>query len=180
MSWKLPGRRCVGRAERKTPCAHSFARSRFIPSPHACTHGAVATNSETVRLFELGSLSCTGSLSGHRGIVLCLDSALTPSGRPLLVTGAKDHEVRVWDVHNVHTCLAVGAGHVGAVSAVAISRRLRSEGKPPFAASAGADKLLKVRVFFLLRLVLPRLCSILLAGSRSCVPPDRFFLLLRF
>ena len=40
-------------------------------------------------------------------------------------------------------CLGVGTGHVGAVSAVALSRRVAA-GKTPFLVSAGADRLLKV------------------------------------
>ena len=33
-----------------------------------------------VRLYDTETLSCTGSLTGHRDIVLCMDSAQTPQG----------------------------------------------------------------------------------------------------
>ena len=57
--------------------------------------------------------------------------------KTLLASGAKDNSVRVWD--NAGACLAVGQGHVGAVSALAFSRRSLY-----FLVSGGADKLLKV------------------------------------
>lgn len=63
----------------------------------------------------------------------------TATGRDVLVSGSKDTELRVWDAVT-GTCLAVAAGHVGAVAAVALSRKAKSA----FVASAGADKLLKV------------------------------------
>lgn len=45
------------------------------------------------------------------------------------MSGAKDHEVRVWGYGGgvdaaAPTCLAVGTGHVAAVSAVALSKRI--------------------------------------------------------
>ena len=62
------------------------------------------------------------------------------AGSGILVSGAKDNEVRVWSVPEGR-CLATGVGHVGSVSAVALARK--QPGK--FCVSAGADKLLKVR-----------------------------------
>ncbi len=59
------------------------------------------------------------------------------------MSGSKDHEIRIWDCNRCR-CLAVGTGHVAAVSAVALSKRISQPGKLAFAASAGADKLLKV------------------------------------
>lgn len=55
----------------------------------------------------------------------------------MLASGGKDNSIRVWD--EAGECLAVGQGHVGAVSALAFSRRSLS-----FLVSGGADKLLKV------------------------------------
>lgn len=176
---------------------------RFVGSKSNPSHIAIATNSEAVRLFDLGGLSCVASLVGHRDTVLCLDAALAPPAPPassssdaavgaaaagagagvvvtLLASGAKDQEVRVWaaaaaagapaaasaSAPDAPTdgaasssstyapaaaaaaavevrCLGVGTGHVGAVSAVALSRRVAA-GKTPFLVSAGADRLLKV------------------------------------
>jgi U3 small nucleolar RNA-associated protein 13 len=103
----------------------------------------VATNSEVIRVFELGSMSCAASLAGHKDIVLCLDHALLPaqgSGAPqeVLVSGAKDNEVRVWHVAT-GACLAIGQGHLGSVSSVAVAPKSKK-----LLVSAAADKLLKL------------------------------------
>jgi U3 small nucleolar RNA-associated protein 13 len=128
---------------------------RFVPQPPPGADAAaavppplllaVATNSEHVRLFDAATLSCVATLAGHRDAVLCLDACLaTGSGTaaaavPLLASGSKDREVRVWRAARGGACLAVGAGHVGAVSALAFARRGSG-----FLVSGGADKLLKV------------------------------------
>ncbi len=66
------------------------------------------------------------------------EEVAAPTG--VLVSGAKDNEVRAWEVPSGR-CLAVGVGHVGSVGAVALSRKQPLK----FIVSAGADKLLKVR-----------------------------------
>ena len=62
-------------------------------------------------------------------------------GLQLLASGAKDCEVRVWDPRS-GACLGAGAGHIGAIAAVALARSKAKAGS--FVVSAGADKLLKV------------------------------------
>lgn len=99
---------------------------------------AVATNSATVRTYDTTTMACTQSLRGHSDIVLCLDSAATKDGRPLLLTGSKDNSLRLWDAA-AGRCLATGEGHIAAVSSVAFGRR-----SSELAVSGGADKLLKV------------------------------------
>lgn len=64
-----------------------------------------------------------------------------PAGVELLASGAKDNEVRVWDTSS-GACLAVAAGHVAAVMAVAWSRSKAKAGR--YLATGGADKLLKL------------------------------------
>jgi U3 small nucleolar RNA-associated protein 13 len=59
----------------------------------------------------------------------------------LLASGSKDTEVRVWDAATFR-CLAVAAGHVGAVTAVAWSNSKAKGGR--YLATGGADKLLKL------------------------------------
>ena len=102
---------------------------------------AVVTNSPTVRMFDPSTMSCVGSLSGHSAVVLCVDAALASDGTALIITGAKDHAVRLWDAAS-RSCVAVGEGHVGAVAAVAFppksSKGLR------FAVSGGSDRVLRV------------------------------------
>ncbi len=69
---------------------------------------------------------------------------LVPSvtaGVELLASGSKDCEVRVWDPARA-ACLAVAAGHVAAVTAVAWSKSKSKAGN--YLASGGADKLLKL------------------------------------
>lgn len=103
------------------------------------THLAVSTNSEHIRIFDARTLNCIAILSGHTDIVLCIDALRDHmSGNTLLASGSKDTTVRLWNAFSGR-CLAVGDGHVGAVSAVAFSRK--GEG---FLVSGGADKLLKV------------------------------------
>jgi U3 small nucleolar RNA-associated protein 13 len=71
--------------------------------------------------------------------VLCLDAARGASDRDLLVSGSKDCEARAW-CGATGACLGVAAGHVSAVTAVALARK----GRGAFMVTAGADKLVKV------------------------------------
>nr|XP_034906563.1 transducin beta-like protein 3 isoform X3 [Populus alba] len=54
---------------------------------------AVATNLEQVQVYDLESMSCSYVLAGHTEIVLYLDTCVSSSGRPLLVTGSKDNSL---------------------------------------------------------------------------------------
>ncbi|KAL9993316.1 putative transcription factor WD40-like family [Helianthus debilis subsp. tardiflorus] len=53
---------------------------------------AVATS---VRVYDLGSMSCSYVLAGHTDNVLCLDTCITSSERTLIVTGSKDNTVPI-------------------------------------------------------------------------------------
>ncbi|KAH0640950.1 hypothetical protein KY285_037536 [Solanum tuberosum] len=83
---------------------------------------AAATNVEQVRVYDLKSKSCSYVLSGHTDTILCLDTCVSNSGRTLIVTGSKDNNVRLWDYEN-KACVGVGIGHMGAVGAVAFSKK---------------------------------------------------------
>ncbi|RYR77503.1 hypothetical protein Ahy_A01g001990 isoform B [Arachis hypogaea] len=99
---------------------------------------ALATNLEQVRVYDLASMSCSYVLSGHTEIVLCLDTCVSSSGRSLIVTGSKDNSVRLWEAES-KSCIGVGVGHMGAVGAVAFSKRKRD-----FFVSGSSDHTLKV------------------------------------
>ncbi|XP_076928886.1 protein TORMOZ EMBRYO DEFECTIVE-like [Bidens hawaiensis] len=99
---------------------------------------AVATSVEQVRVYDLGSMSCSYVLSGHTEIVLCLDTCTTSSGRTLIVTGSKDNTVRLWD-SNSRSCIGVGKGHMGAIGAVAFAKKLQK-----FFVSGSSDQTLKL------------------------------------
>ena len=117
---------------------------------------AVATNSPLLRVFDPETMACTAALAGHAGAILTLDTAVGPSGEALVLTGSRDHTVRLWDLspaaepgaagngerraERSSRCLAVGEGHVGAVAAVAFARRSGA----PLALSGGADKVARV------------------------------------
>lgn len=166
------GRQLIGNLDEVTDL-------RLIGPPKAPTQLVLATNSPTIRMFDLNTMSCSAMLSGHTDTVLVLDAIhakgknsmlflaseisyicfllswcllfclalivqlrelkvnVHADSKTLLASGAKDNSVRVWD--NAGACLAVGQGHVGAVSALAFSRRSLN-----FLVSGGADKLLKV------------------------------------
>ncbi|XP_029130005.1 transducin beta-like protein 3 [Cajanus cajan] len=99
---------------------------------------ALATNLEQVRVYDLASMSCSYVLSGHTEIVLCLDTCLSSSGKTLIVTGSKDNSVRLWESESAN-CIGVGIGHMGAVGAIAFSKRKRD-----FFVSGSSDHTLKV------------------------------------
>ena len=99
---------------------------------------AVATNSEQVGVYAVGSLAATWLLRGHTDTVLCLDAGMTVEGRPLLASAGKDQTVRVWDPQTGQ-CLAVGRGHMGAVSAVGLGRKGCS-----FMVSGSSDRTVKL------------------------------------
>ncbi|KAL8159910.1 hypothetical protein V2J09_001447 [Rumex salicifolius] len=99
---------------------------------------AVATNLEQIRVYELASMSCSYVLAGHTEIVLCLDTCISNSGSALIVTGSKDNNVRLWDSES-RRCIGVGSGHMGAVGAVAFSKKNRD-----FFVSGSSDRTIKL------------------------------------
>ena len=99
---------------------------------------AVATNSEQVQVYAVGSLAATWVLRGHTDTVLCLDAGVSGEGRPLLASAGKDQTVRVWDPQTGQ-CLAMARGHMGAVSAVGLGRKGCS-----FMVSGSSDRTVKL------------------------------------
>ncbi|KAI5567217.1 hypothetical protein POPTR_013G079600v4 [Populus trichocarpa] len=99
---------------------------------------AVATNLEQVQVYDMESMSCSYVLAGHTEIVLCLDTCVSSSGRPLLATGSKDNSVRLWNSES-RNCIGVGTGHMGGVGAVAFSKKWKN-----FFVSGSSDRTIKV------------------------------------
>ncbi|KAF9670431.1 hypothetical protein SADUNF_Sadunf13G0068300 [Salix dunnii] len=102
---------------------------------------AVATNLEQVQVYDMESMSCSYVLAGHTEIVLCLDTCVSSSGRPLLVTGSKDNTARLWNSES-RNCIGVGTGHMGGVGAVAFSKKWKN-----FFVSGSSDRTIKVWSF---------------------------------
>ena len=108
---------------------------------------AVATNSAQVRIFTLGTFSCS-ILSGHTKIVLCLD--VSPCGR-YVCTASKDQTMRLWDI-STGSCVSIAEGHTEAIGATALSRKLSrydvsgksaKNGAGAFAVTASRDRTIK-------------------------------------
>ena len=105
---------------------------------------AIATNSELVRVYNLASESLTTDLlRGHTDVVLAL--ARSPDGQTL-VSASKDSTARVWRQHHTKgwRCVAVCAGHVEAVGAVAVSKKTDEDAQPRFIITASQDHTAKV------------------------------------
>ncbi|AQK45832.1 Transducin family protein / WD-40 repeat family protein [Zea mays] len=99
---------------------------------------AVATNLEQVRVYDVASMSCSYVLAGHTEIVVCIDTCVSASGKTLVVTGSKDHTVRLWDAER-KGCIGIGKGHLGAVGSVAFSKKTNN-----FFVSGSSDRTIKV------------------------------------
>nr|POE55409.1 polyadenylation factor subunit 2 [Quercus suber] len=78
-----------------------------------------------VRVYDLTAMSCSYVLAGHTETVLCVDTCVSSSGRTLIVTGSKDNNVRLWESES-RCCVGVGVGHMGAVGAVAFSKKQKN------------------------------------------------------
>ncbi|KAF5450641.1 hypothetical protein F2P56_030973 [Juglans regia] len=91
-----------------------------------------------VRVYDLVDMSCSYVLAGHTETVLCLDTCVSSSGRTLIATGSKDNSVRLWESER-RCCIGVGVGHMGAVGAIAFSKKRKD-----FFVSGSSDRTLKV------------------------------------
>ncbi|BEI94806.1 uncharacterized protein CcaverHIS019_0703870 [Cutaneotrichosporon cavernicola] len=105
------------------------------PSGEEASHVALATNSNLVRVYDVGSLNAR-LLPGHRDMVLAL--ARSADGK-LLVTGSKDRTARLWAPRgNGWACVAIAEGHAEAVGAVAVAN------KGGFMFTASQDRTIKM------------------------------------
>ncbi|XP_058623065.1 kinesin-like protein KIF21A isoform X1 [Onychostoma macrolepis] len=88
-------------------CAASTNRTVTIPAgenqinqiflnPSGTVLYVAAGNS--VRVWDLRRFVCTGKLTGHLGPVMCLTVDQTGNGQDLVITGSKDHYIKMFDV----------------------------------------------------------------------------------
>ncbi|CEP01877.1 U3 small nucleolar RNA-associated protein 13 C-terminal domain-containing protein [Plasmodiophora brassicae] len=92
---------------------------------------AVATNSQLIRIIDLGTFNAR-LLSGHTAVVLAV--SVSPCGT-FLASASKDNTLRVWDLRTF-ACTAVVQGHTRDVSAC-------TWGRAGALYSASADRTLK-------------------------------------
>ncbi|XP_036914063.1 kinesin-like protein KIF21A isoform X8 [Sturnira hondurensis] len=57
-----------------------------------------AASGNAVRMWDLKRFQSTGKLTGHLGPVMCLTVDQVSSGQDLIITGSKDHYIKMFDV----------------------------------------------------------------------------------
>uniref|UniRef100_A0A8C1AWM1 Kinesin family member 21B n=1 Tax=Cyprinus carpio carpio TaxID=630221 RepID=A0A8C1AWM1_CYPCA len=57
-----------------------------------------AAAGNTVRTWDLNRMQATGKLTGHTGSVMCLTVGYSGGGKDHVITGSKDHYVKIFDV----------------------------------------------------------------------------------
>ncbi|XP_031988964.1 kinesin-like protein KIF21B isoform X1 [Corvus moneduloides] len=93
----ISGDACAGTTTRTvTSVQGEHQINQIALNPTGTTLYAAAGNS--VRVWELSRLQPVGKLSGHIGPVMCLTVNQTASNHDLVVTGSKDHYVKVFEL----------------------------------------------------------------------------------
>ncbi|XP_075884719.1 kinesin-like protein KIF21A [Nelusetta ayraudi] len=100
-------------------CSSTSSRTVTIPAgenqinqialnPHGTVLYAAAGNS--VRVWDLRRFASTGKLIGHLGPVMCLTVDQSGNNQDLVITGSKDHYIKLFDVSE-GSLGSVGAAH---------------------------------------------------------------------
>ncbi|KFV10570.1 Kinesin-like KIF21A, partial [Pterocles gutturalis] len=93
----ISGDACAGTTTRTvTSVQGEHQINQIAINPTGTMLYAAAGNS--VRIWELSRLQPVGKLSGHIGPVMCLTVNQTASNHDLVVTGSKDHYVKVFEI----------------------------------------------------------------------------------
>uniref|UniRef100_A0A8C1W059 Kinesin family member 21A n=1 Tax=Cyprinus carpio TaxID=7962 RepID=A0A8C1W059_CYPCA len=89
-----PGDTCAASTNRTVtiPAGENQVNQIFL-NPSGTVLYAAAGNS--VRVWDLRRFVCTGKLMGHLGPVMCLTVDQTGNGQDLVITGSKDHYIKV-------------------------------------------------------------------------------------
>ncbi|KAM6973550.1 kinesin-like protein KIF21A [Aplochiton taeniatus] len=101
-----PGDACMANTNRTvTIPAGENQINQIALNPSGTVLYAAAGNS--VRVWDLRRFASTGKLTGHLGPVMCMTVDQTGNGQDLVITGSKDHYIKLFDVTE---------GSVGSVS----------------------------------------------------------------
>ncbi|KAF7208409.1 kinesin-like protein KIF21B isoform X1 [Nothobranchius furzeri] len=93
----ISGDACAGTTTRTITFAQGECQINQISlNPSGSVLYAAAGN--IVRMFDLNRMQATGKLSGHIGPVMCLTVGQSLLGKDQVITGSKDHYVKVFDV----------------------------------------------------------------------------------
>ncbi|XP_028609488.1 kinesin-like protein KIF21A isoform X4 [Grammomys surdaster] len=88
-------------------CSASSSRTVAIPSGESQINQIAlnptgtflyAASGNAVRMWDLKRFQSTGKLTGHLGPVMCLTVDQISSGQDLIITGSKDHYIKMFDV----------------------------------------------------------------------------------
>ncbi|XP_078536066.1 kinesin-like protein KIF21A isoform X4 [Lissotriton helveticus] len=88
-------------------CAGSQNRTVTIPNGETQINQVALNSTGTflyaatgncVRMWDLKRLQSTGKLNGHQGPVMCLTVDRISNGQDLIITGSKDHYIKMFDV----------------------------------------------------------------------------------
>ncbi|KAJ8265831.1 hypothetical protein COCON_G00149300 [Conger conger] len=93
----ISGDACAGASARTVMVTHGECQVNQIAlNPTGSALYAAAGNA--VRTWDLSRMQATGKLTGHIGSVMCLTVGQSTGGRDQVITGSKDHYVKVFDV----------------------------------------------------------------------------------
>ncbi|XP_061778642.1 kinesin-like protein KIF21B isoform X4 [Nerophis ophidion] len=93
----VSGDACAGATTRTITFAHGECQLNQIAlNPSGSVLYAAAGN--TVRIWDLNRMQAMGKLTGHIGSVMCLTVGQSLQGKDQVITGSKDHYVKVFDV----------------------------------------------------------------------------------
>uniref|UniRef100_A0A8C4TY73 Kinesin family member 21A n=1 Tax=Falco tinnunculus TaxID=100819 RepID=A0A8C4TY73_FALTI len=93
----MPGDVCSGSTNRTVAIpAGENQINQIALNPTGTFLYAAAGNS--VRMWDLKRFQSTGKLTGHQGPVMCLTVDRISNGQDLIVTGSKDHYIKMFDV----------------------------------------------------------------------------------
>ncbi|XP_072521494.1 kinesin-like protein KIF21B isoform X3 [Salminus brasiliensis] len=93
----VSGDACAGTTTRTITTAQGeYQINQISLNPSGSILYAAAGN--TVRTWDLNRMQATGKLTGHIGSVMCLTVGYSGGGKDQVITGSKDHYVKVFDV----------------------------------------------------------------------------------